>query len=241
MNGGGGGSTREEAAAVMTKYLMLTSEGKRIFDELHREVVRLPPPPPVSMPWTNGMAATTLFLPASPSPPLQQLQQHSDPRHILVKSAAVAATTHKEEQEEEEEDDDQVELSEQSLDERCLNVCTPAPNKECACRYKFTDTEESAPALDPKAVAIFFPNREHSELDEDALIAYVKEQSKAKPSLIASMDAYTGRYYKRKWVIPYVVVYCKTHERAVRFYTLMRKAIAKNGLSISLNWGRKRN
>lgn len=236
---GGGGSTREEAAAVMTKYLMLTSEGKRIFDELHKEVVRLPPPPPpVSMPWTTGMAATTLFLPASPSPSLQQQQPRSDPPLMLVKPAAIA---HEEEEEEEEDDDHEDTLSEQPLDDRCLNVCTPAPNKECACRYKLTDTEESAPALDPKAVAIFFPNREHSELDEDALIAYVKEQSKAKPSLIASIDAYTGRYHKRKWVIPYVLVYCKTHERAIRFYTLMRNAIAKNGLSISLNWARKRN
>jgi hypothetical protein len=181
------------------------------------------------------MAATTLFLPASPSPPLQQQQPRSDPPLMLVKPVVVTN------EEEEEDDDHEDAFSEQPLDDRCLNVCTPAPNKECACRYKLTDTEESAPALDPKAVAVFFPNREHSELDEDALIAYVKEQSKAKPSLIASIDAYTGRYYKRKWVIPYVVVYCKTHERAVRFYTLMRNAIAKNGLSISLNWGRKRN
>lgn len=223
---------REEAAAVLTQYLLLTHDGKSVFNELHKQLAHLSQP---STPWTNTISA--LFSSVS-SPVQQQQQQRSDPPLMVVKPAAHVTTATPEEKKEEHSSED--ELSEQSLDERCVNVCDLAPGKECACRYTLTDTENNVPELDLNAVAIFFPNRDHSCMEEDELVNYVKEQSKSKSSSIASMDAYTGRYYKGKWVIPYVVVYFKSHKRAVHFYTLMRNTIAKNSLPISLNWGRKR-
>lgn len=211
----------EKAATLFTQYLMLDTDGKAVFDGL---LAKIRPAP--NMAWTT-MPGTALFLP----PPMAT--QRSDPP-LMIHPPAVVVDEEKEEEEEE--------LSEQPLDEYTIQVCTPSNGSTCGCRYTLTAHEDEAPELDPKAVAIFFPNGEHSELDAKHLIAYVKDICKDQPSLIHSITAHKGRWNKKKkWVIPYVVVHCKTHKIAVSFYTLIRKAVYRFDLPISFNWGRKNN
>lgn len=210
----------EKAATLFTQYLMLDTDGKAVFDGL---LAKIRPAP--NMAWTT-MPGTALFLP----PPMAT--QRSDPPLMIHPPAVVV-------DEEKEEEDEEEELSEQPLDKYTVQVCT---NDKCGCRYTLTAKEDEAPELDPNAVALFFPNGEHSEWSAKELIAYVKDLCKDKPSLIHSITAHEGRWYKKKkWVIPYVVVHCKTHKIAVCFYTLIRNAVNHDNLPISFNWGRKNN
>lgn len=256
MNGGTKDTVREAAAGLFARYMLLNGEEKRAFDDLiaewrrpqqhHQTPVWLGSGSMLLSSSPSALTYENAAVPApAPAPAPVVVQRRSDPPLMVTTVRAAQAKDEEEKQAspalgmDHEDDND---LSEEPLDERCVNVCTP--KTECACRYKLTEREETVPKLDYKTVAVFFPNAYHSDWQEGELRQYVQNLVRAVTpisSLVRTMYAVPGRQHRGVFVIPYVLVQCPTHAHAVRIYQIIRRAIARDNLSISLNWGRKRN
>jgi hypothetical protein len=238
---------REAAAALLTKYFVLSTEERREFDKLYDEFrnpphhsqisaswfTNSPPPPPMmlSAPQTAAPAPApnAVVWPSVPPAPAP-LQAHSmddmeeeDAPPLDGAGADVSAE----------------ELEKEPLDDRCFNVCIPKKGTECDCRYKMTEKETERPVLHFNTVVIFFPSQYYAQFNKKQLIGFVYRNTDTR-KLVVKMVAFEGYWNKQEeFVIPRVLVRCKTHAHATRFYTLWRKAIVEHGLSVSLNWGRK--
>lgn len=229
-------AARNVAASHFARYILLSQEEKRAFDELMTEWRNRPYNQKPS--WFSGLAfdAAPTHVSAHVPAPAAVIQRHSEP--LMVN----AIRTKEKEEPMDLDYEDNTPLLEEPLDERCVNVCTP--KTKCACRYKLTDREESVPKLDFKTVAVFFPSPYHADWKEAELRHYVQNLVRAAATLssvVSSMYAVPGRKHRGTFVTPYVLVQCPTHAHAVRVYTIIRRAIERHDLSISLNWGRKRN